>query len=145
MDHTGRGSLTDPPPRNRVCEGPNPDEGVPCHLTPMSGWRWMRNQMNWNSSDRRFRLPDDWEQRRAMVKARAHGRCEARIHAKDCDGIGTDCDHIVPGDNHSLDNLQWLSYACHKAKTARESAERNRRYKKLRSHPNERHPGLIGR
>jgi 5-methylcytosine-specific restriction protein A len=105
----------------------------------------MRNQMHWNSSDRRFRLPDDWESRRAMVKARAHGRCEARIHAKDCDGIGTDCDHIIPGDNHSLVNLQWLSYACHKAKTARESAERNRRYKRLRKHPNERHPGLIGR
>ena len=102
-----------------------------------------RNQMNWGSSDRRLRLPQDWAQRRAAVKARANGRCEAKLHAKGCNGVGTDCDHIVAGDNHDLSNLQWLSYACHKAKTARESAERNGRYKRLRRHPNERHPGMI--
>ena len=109
----------------------------------IGGMGMPRNRMNWNTSNRRLRLPDDWAARRAAVKARAHGRCEAKLHAKGCNGIGTDCDHIVPGDNHSLDNLQWLSYACHKAKTARESAERNREYKKLRRHPSERHPGLI--
>lgn len=109
----------------------------------IGGMGMPRNGMNWNTSDRRLRLPDDWAARRAAVKARAHGRCEAKRHAKGCNGIGTDCDHIVPGDDHSLDNLQWLSYACHKAKTARESAERNREYKKLRRHPSERHPGLI--
>lgn len=36
-----------------------------------------------------------------------------------CNGIGTDCDHIKPGDDNSLDNLQWLSNACHKAKNSK--------------------------
>lgn len=112
-------------------------------LPAYPGGDGVRNHMNWGSSDRRSRLPPDWQRRRAMVRDRAHGRCEAQEHAKGCDGIGTDCDHIVAGDDHSLDNLQWLSHACHKAKTTRESAERNIEYARLRRHPRERHPGLM--
>ena len=54
-----------------------------------------------------------------------------------------ECDHIVAGDDHDLDNLQWLSHECHKAKTERENAERNRRRKLMRLHPSERQPGLL--
>lgn len=60
-----------------------------------------------------------------------------------CNGVGTECDHIVAGDDHDLDNLQWLSHECHKAKTERENAERNRRRKLMRLHPSERQPGLL--
>lgn len=97
----------------------------------------------WNTSDRSARLPSDWPAIRAKVRTRAHGRCQAKHHAPDCDGIGTDCDHIIAGDDHSLDNLQWLSHACHKLKTERENAQRNTLRTAMRRHPRERHPGTI--
>lgn len=104
----------------------------------------MGARTRWNNSNRLERLPDDWPRIRMAVKRRAHGRCEAKEHSPLCDGIGTDCDHIIAGDDHSMDNLQWLSNACHKLKTSRESAERNRERKKERLHPCEIHPGSLG-
>ena len=86
----------------------------------MRGMGHGRQRTNWNSSNRGSRLPDDWPERRAKVRGRAHGLCQAKQHVPECDGIGTDCDHIIAGDDHSLDNLQWLSHPCHKAKTERE-------------------------
>ena len=97
----------------------------------------------WYTSDRRYRLPSDWGRRKAAVRARARGRCQAASHAPGCNGVGTECDHIVAGDDHDLDNLQWLSHECHKAKTERENAERNRRRKLMRLHPSERQPGPL--
>lgn len=101
--------------------------------------------MPWSTSDRRERLPRNWQSIRAKVKARAHGLCEADRHDPRCDGIGTDADHIKAGDHHELTNLQWLSEPCHRAKTARESAERNRQQARLKRRPTEPHPGLIAR
>lgn len=98
----------------------------------------------WAGSTRRARLPDDWPQRVRQIKARDRGQCQATDHAPRCDGRGTDVDHIEPGDDHSLENLQLLSRACHVAKTARETAERNRTKVTGRKRP-ERHPGTIGR
>lgn len=97
----------------------------------------------WNISDRASRLPTDWAWRRQIVRDRAHNRCQAEHHAPGCDGIGTDCDHIIQGDDHSLDNLQWLSHACHKAKTEQENAERNHMKAAQRLHPKERPPGML--
>lgn len=97
----------------------------------------------WDTSHRHDRLPEDWQLIRAEVKARANGRCQAKQHANGCNGIGTDCDHIIPGDNNSLENLRWLSNACHKAKTVRETAARNSWYRKTRLHPVEENPGSI--
>lgn len=99
--------------------------------------------MGWENSTRRDRLPDDWWKRRARVKRRAGGKCEATVHDPKCDGIGTDADHIIEGDDHSDANLQWLSYPCHKAKTSRENARRNRDRARLRLRPAEAHPGRI--
>lgn len=97
--------------------------------------------MAWSTSDRRHRLPNDWPAVRRQVKARANGLCQAEHHEPGCDGIGTDADHIRQGDNHSIDNLQWLSAPCHKAKTARETAARNKRNAQLKRRPTEAHPG----
>lgn len=97
--------------------------------------------MPWETSDRRFRLPKNWPQLKRQVKARAHGLCEAAPHDPRCDGVGTDCDHVIEGDDHSLGNLQWLSGPCHRAKTGRESAARNRQRAELRHRPTEQHPG----
>lgn len=95
----------------------------------------------WYGSDRSDRLPRDWAAIRVMVRERAHNRCQASVHSVLCNGIGDDCDHIVPGDDHSLANLQWLNHNCHKLKTARESAERNARRACQRRHPVEKNPG----
>lgn len=97
--------------------------------------------MAWTTSDRRFRLPRNWPELKRKVKHRARGLCEAERHHPDCDGIGTDCDHVVQGDDHSLTNLQWLSAPCHRAKTNDENAARNRANAALRRRPTEQHPG----
>jgi 5-methylcytosine-specific restriction endonuclease McrA len=97
----------------------------------------------WYTSRRRDRLPADWQRIRALVSERAGGRCQAKRHARGCNGIGTDCDHIIPGDDDSLDNLQWLSSACHKAKTADETRRRNMWYAKTKRHPVENNPGCL--
>jgi len=96
--------------------------------------------MAWSSSHRRQRLPANWEAIRQKVKARARGRCEALTHVADCDGIGTDCDHIDQGDDHRLSNLRWLSGPCHDAKTQAEAREAQGMVKGSPL-PRERHPG----
>ena len=101
------------------------------------------NAMAWKTSTRSKRLPHDWPTRRRRVQARAHDRCQARTHAPGCDGRGSECDHIIPGDDHDLANLQWLNHFCHKAKTERENAEANRQAARLRRRPAETHPGMI--
>lgn len=101
--------------------------------------------MPWSTSDRRQRLPNDWPAIRERVRQRAHGQCEAQHHEPDCDGIGTDCDHITPGDDHRMSNLAWLSRTCHKAKTARENSEARAAVAAALKRPAERHPGTIQR
>ena len=91
----------------------------------------------WVGSTRRARLPKDWATLRAKVKARAHGRCEALAHVAGCDGMGTDCDHVVQGDDHRLSNLVWLSRPCHAAKTRTDNGSR------ALPRAAERHPGSI--
>ena len=95
----------------------------------------------WSGSTRRARLPSDWPKRRARVKARAKGMCEAKVHEPECSGEGAECDHIVHGDDHSLSNLQWLSGPCHKAKTLAEAGDALRGRRDAAKLPTERHPG----
>nr|WP_232513809.1 HNH endonuclease signature motif containing protein [Bifidobacterium choerinum] len=102
--------------------------------------------MSWYTSDRRGRLPlsgGEWAALRKQVRDRARNRCEAREHSPLCDGWGSDCDHIVPGDDNRLENLQWLNANCHRMKTAQETSERNRRRKQQRKHPKEKNPGMF--
>ena len=96
----------------------------------------------WAGSTRRSRLPRNWPQIVREIKKRAQGRCEAERHHPHCTGAGTDVDHINEGDDHRLANLQLLSTICHRAKTAREAAERNRARTAARTRP-EQHPGAI--
>lgn len=107
----------------------------------------------WATSDRKARLPRDWAQRVAATRARASGQCEAiaepryRRRTKDaeprCPEAGRDCDHITAGDNHALENLQWLCAAHHRSKTAAEAAAALRARAALARHPREKHPGLL--
>lgn len=102
--------------------------------------------MSWYTSDRRSRLPlagGEWVRIRTRVRERANNHCQAQVHSALCNGIGSECDHITPGDDNSLDNLQWLNKHCHKLKTQREAARNNRRRAQLRRHPHETNPGMI--
>jgi len=97
--------------------------------------------MAWATSTRAARLPADWPARRAAVRRRAQGRCE-HINGTRCTDRGNECDHIIPGDNHALTNLQWLCGPHHRAKTQVEAAGAMRTLRARARHPRERHPGL---
>lgn len=99
--------------------------------------------MAWSTSDRKERLPANWDAIRAKVKRRARGHCEAVRHEPACEGIGSHCDHIDHGDDHRLGNLQWLSKPCHDAKTRVEAAEAHG-IERPGCLPSEDHPGKVG-
>ena len=99
--------------------------------------------MTWETSDRAKRLPQDWAKIRRRILTRDKHRCQAVHHARGCDGVGVEVDHIRPRDDHRDFNLQALSAACHKAKTARDNeAIRSERRRDLRR-PVEDHPGRM--
>ncbi|MFH9735087.1 HNH endonuclease signature motif containing protein [Streptomyces sp. NPDC017260] len=80
--------------------------------------------MAWETSNRRERLPANWERLRARAIRRAGGRCEGALldTGQRCEAKGTDVDHITPGDNHDLSNLQLLCRWHHTQKTQQEAA-----------------------
>ncbi|AJD82421.1 HNH endonuclease [Mycobacterium phage Sheen] len=96
--------------------------------------------MTWNTSDRRARLPSDWEENyRQPVLRDAKYRCQIRLPG--CLGKATDVDHITPGDDHSRRNLQAACDRCHLKKSSREGNAKQRRMRAARFRPPERHPG----
>lgn len=93
----------------------------------------------WKNSNRRSQLPPDWPKRREQVKKRDRACVK-------CGAPGTDVDHIIPGDDHSLGNLRLLCAACHKEKSSAEggaayAAKRRAIERRLRR--TEKHPGLL--
>lgn len=93
----------------------------------------------WRNSTRRARLPANWDSElRPAVFARDGTICHW------CGQPGADeIDHIIPGDDHSLDNLGpihgWRTQQrCHVHKSAAEGAVRRPRLNR----PEERHPAL---
>ena len=84
----------------------------------------MSRQDGWASSDRASRLPADWQARRRAVARAAGGRCQAIMSdGSRCRWPGSECDHIVRGDDHDLSNLQWLCHWHHAQKTHREAVQ----------------------
>ncbi|WP_443333421.1 HNH endonuclease [Streptomyces sp. MJM1172] len=78
--------------------------------------------VGWHSSNRRSELPPNWEAIRARVKRRDRGLCQGVLsEGALCGHPGTEVDHIRPGKDHSLGNLQLLCTWCHKQKTQAES------------------------
>lgn len=74
----------------------------------------------WEGSTRRSRLPPDWPKRRARI-LRRDPICKVCGNA-----LSTQCDHVVPGDNHDDANLQGICDDCHAAKTAAEGVAARR-------------------
>ena len=71
----------------------------------------------WEGSERSAELPPDWRRRRKYVLERDPICCICE------DALSTEVDHIVPGSDHSYENLQGVCAPCHKAKTQREAAD----------------------
>lgn len=94
----------------------------------------------WHDSGRRQRLPKGWATViRPAVLDRDHHTCVM------CGRPGNQVDHITPGDNHDLQNLQTLCAHCHATKSASEGGKaihRGMRRQSLRKRPPEHHPGL---
>ena len=95
----------------------------------------------WKGSDRRDRLPRNWHRLRAQVRARAGGICEI----PGCTRQGNQCDHTNRGDDHSLDNLQWLCEPHHRAKSSSEGGRaprKNTPRARRAARATEQHPGI---
>lgn len=98
----------------------------------------------WNDSDRRSRLPENWPDLVREVKLRAKNRCEWRLPSRSrCPRPGTDVDHRIPGDDHSLENLQLLCPVHHGKKSAREGWQAKMARKASGRRPPEAHPGAL--
>lgn len=77
----------------------------------------------WQGSTRRSRLPGNWKSLRLQILER-DPICVLRIA---CDGsMSTVCDHRIPGDDHSPENLQGICSACDRLKSSREGNEAQR-------------------
>lgn len=70
-------------------------------------------------------------------------RCQWVENGVRCYNTATDVDHIRPGDDHSLPNLQGLCGHHHLIKTANDTNAKRAEIRKLRRLPEEPQPGLI--
>jgi len=87
----------------------------------------------WVGSTRKARLPPDWSTRRLVVLKRDNGICYL------CNEAGADTvDHVVAGDDHSLQNLRAVhdkvSPYCHRYKSSKEGHEARQGQKPKRKH-----------
>lgn len=100
--------------------------------------------MAWTTSDRRKRLPKDWESRiRPRILRRDGGRCTAVFtDGRRCSARATDVDHIIPGDDHSDDNLRALCGWCHKTKSSSEGGMAAGQRAARQARPTAQHPAL---
>ncbi|MFF1655801.1 HNH endonuclease [Streptomyces sp. NPDC058255] len=94
---------------------------------------------NWDSSNRRSRLPGDWRKRRAAILERDPVCVLCGVRES------TVADHIVPkDDHHEPEDLQGVCEPCHRQKTAQEAAAfRAAAPRPTRRRGDEPHPGLL--
>lgn len=108
-------------------------------VIPLSG--------RWQGSDRRERLPANWQTIRKQVHRRDESRCAVPLPSgKRCNEPATDVDHIINNDDHSLSNLRCICDWHHKAKSAREGAmayNAKMKHSRQKFRREEKHPGLL--
>jgi 5-methylcytosine-specific restriction protein A len=96
----------------------------------------------WHGSDRHARLPSNWPTLATQVWKRDQSTCQ-HCHKKLTRGTREgEVDHIEPGDNHHLTNLQLLCHDCHSTKTTSEATHARQHQQASRLRPPEQHPGL---
>jgi 5-methylcytosine-specific restriction endonuclease McrA len=101
----------------------------------------------WEGSDRRLRLPPDWDKIRKRILKRDAYRCKVKnAYGERCKEPAVDVDHIINNDDHRESNLQAICDWHHKGKTNSEAraaqlaAIRRTSKKFVRT---ETHPGLL--
>lgn len=94
---------------------------------------------NWSGSYRNLRLPPNWRDIRRRILERDNHTCQIRLLG--CLVTASDVDHIVRGDDHSIENLRAACRKCHDRKSSAEGNDRQRQLRALRKRPIERHPG----
>ena len=100
--------------------------------------------MAWEGSNRSSRLPKDWKSRRLAVLNRDEKQCKVISieTGMRCTEVATEVDHINPGDNHDLHNLQAICTWHHRKKSSAEG-----RAAKVKIEPKfrkpEKHPGSL--
>ena len=87
------------------------------------------------------RMPGNWGTLRRRVLHRDQATC--RIRAAGCLVVATEVDHILPNEDHSLDNLRAVCRVCHREKTRQEAAAGLRRALARGRRPQEPHPGSV--
>lgn len=101
--------------------------------------------MPWESSDRRERLPPNWEALRRAVFTRCGGRCEMKKKdGRRCWDKATEVDHIQRGDDNDLANLRGICSWCHRRKSSAEGHAAQQQLRSILNRPAEKHPGTIG-
>lgn len=108
-------------------KAPTPCLETGCPYKAVYQGRCEQHKQQWVGSTRKQRLPKDWNTRRAIVLKRDNSICYL------CGGGGADTvDHVIPGDNHSLENLKAVHDRtpphCHRYKTAAEANEAKKGY-----------------
>lgn len=99
----------------------------------------------WAGSRRRDELPPDWEKRRQDVFERDHYRCTEKTAYGRCKEVATDCDHVIPGNDHRKSNLTSLCSAHHALKSAMEGVAARAVRKAAIRRPPEMNPGRAAR
>ena len=101
----------------------------------------------WAGSNRKHRLPANWETLRKQVHRRDNSRCQVRLSdGARCGEIAIDVDHIRRGDDHRLENLRCICDWHHNKKSAAEGAQAYNaaiRKSKAKFRRTEQHPGLL--
>lgn len=119
--------------------------------------------MTWTTSNRRQRLPKNWNQIRKQILQTTNGKCAGlaepgwgtghwedgptgtpyagpRWHHTNCTTLATDIDHIQRGDLNRPGNLQPLCHTCHAAKTTAEVRAIHAHKTRMRTRPTPQHP-----
>jgi 5-methylcytosine-specific restriction endonuclease McrA len=96
--------------------------------------------VGWETSRRRYRLPDNWNSIRLRVLAEDNWVCQIQFEGR-CVGTASEVDHIVAGDDHSRSNLTSVCWKCHAKKSSMEGVAARRKKQRLGKRPQDRHPG----
>ena len=104
--------------------------------------------MAWSTSNRRARLPSNWEALRKQVLERDHYRCQWIVNGKRCLAPATEVDHRkAMMDDNRPEALRSLCTTHHRRKSSQEGHEA-KAAKKAEIHSKfrrreERHPGSL--
>lgn len=76
--------------------------------------------MAWETSTRKDRLPSNWLQLRKKVFETKGRICYIVEDGYPCTAEATEVDHVVAGDDHSLENLEPICNPHHRRKSSSE-------------------------